>query len=714
MKDKIFGILQRVGRSFMLPIAILPVAGLLLGVGGSFTNETMLSAYGLLGIMGPGTVFHAILQVMSEAGDIVFGNLPIIFAMGVAIGMAKKEKEVAALAAAISFFIMHASISAMITNNGGPEKMLDGATTSVCGITSLQMGVFGGILVGLGVAALHNRFYKIELPQVLSFFGGTRFVPIVCALAYTAVGILMFFIWPVIQSGIYAVGDVVLSSGYAGTWVYGFMERLLIPFGLHHVFYLPFWQTALGGTLEVGGQLVEGAQNIFFAQLADPSVEQFAVSATRFMTGKFPLMIFGLPGAALAMYQTAKSEKRQEVGGLLLSAALTSMLTGITEPLEFTFLFVAPLLYGIHCVLAGLAYMLMHVFSVAVGMTFSGGFIDMFLFGILQGNGKTNWIWIVVVGVFYFVVYYFLFSFLIRKMDLKTPGRDDSEEVKLYRRSDVEARKTGGSDAPAGMTQEDELSMQICNGLGGKKNISDVDCCATRLRCTVKKSELVSDAMLKATGASGVVHKGNGVQVIYGPRVTVIKSNLEDYLEKAPDEEYHPQAGQNTAAQKEEVKQSGTKVVKSITISSPVTGLAADLGTAPDEAFAGRMMGDGAVVTPEEGTVVAPEDGEVCFVFETKHAVGFQTNSGIGLLIHMGIDTVKLNGQGFRVCVENGQKVKKGDVLLKLDLEYLKKNAPSLVSPVLCTELEDNQKIRLLKEGQIHAGEALFAVDFYE
>ena len=336
MKDKIFGILQRVGRSFMLPIAILPVAGLLLGVGGSFTNETMLSAYGLLGIMGPGTVFHAILQVMSEAGDIVFGNLPIIFAMGVAIGMAKKEKEVAALAAAISFFIMHASISAMITNNGGPEKMLDGATTSVCGITSLQMGVFGGILVGLGVAALHNRFYKIELPQVLSFFGGTRFVPIVCALAYTAVGILMFFIWPVIQSGIYAVGDVVLSSGYAGTWVYGFMERLLIPFGLHHVFYLPFWQTALGGTLEVGGQLVEGAQNIFFAQLADPSVEQFAVSATRFMTGKFPLMIFGLPGAALAMYQTAKSEKRQEVGGLLLSAALISMLTRITERLEFT------------------------------------------------------------------------------------------------------------------------------------------------------------------------------------------------------------------------------------------------------------------------------------------------------------------------------------------------------------------------------------------
>ena len=370
MKDKIFAVLQRVGRSFMLPIAILPVAGLLLGVGGSFTNETMLETYGLLQIMGPGTVFNAIFTVMKEAGDIVFTNLPIIFAMGVAIGMAKKEKEVSALAAVIAFFIMHASIGAMIEINGGTESMLSGATTSVCGITSLQMGVFGGIIVGLGVAALHNRFYKIQLPQVLSFFGGTRFVPIISALVYTGIGILMFFVWPVIQSGIYAVGVVVVGSGYVGTWGDGFMERLLIPFGLHHVFYLPFWQTALGGTLEVAGQTIEGAQNIFFAQLADPTVEHFAVSATRFMAGKFPMMIFGLPGAALAMYKTARADKKKAVEGLLLSAALTSMLTGITEPIEFTFLFVAPLLYGIHCVFAGLAYMLMHVFNVGVGMTF--------------------------------------------------------------------------------------------------------------------------------------------------------------------------------------------------------------------------------------------------------------------------------------------------------------------------------------------------------
>lgn len=717
MKEKIFGILQRVGRSFMLPIAILPVAGLLLGVGGSLTNETMLETYGLLNAMGPGTIPYAIFTVMSKAGDIVFGNLPIIFAIGVAIGMAKKEKEVAALSAAIAFFIMHASINALITITGGAEEMLSGATASVVGITSLQMGVFGGIIVGLGVAALHNRFYKIELPQVLSFFGGTRFVPIISALVYTGVGIVMFFVWPIIQSGIYAVGNVVLNSGYAGTWVYGLMERLLIPFGLHHVFYLPFWQTALGGTMEIQGVLVEGAQNIFFAQLADPNVTKFAVSATRFMSGKFPLMIFGLPGAALAMYRTAKPEKRKLVGGLLLSAALTSMLTGITEPLEFTFLFVAPLLYGIHCVLAGAAYMLMHIFEVGVGMTFSGGIIDLTLFGIIQGNAKTNWIWVVIVGIVYFIVYYLLFHFLIVKLDLKTPGRDDNEEVKLYRRSDVEARKNAANTE---RQAEDELSEQICNGLGGKKNISDVDCCATRLRCTVHKAELVNDELLKSTGASGVIHKGNGVQIIYGPRVTVIKSNLEDYLEIAPDEEYiadnkqvapnkeHTAENEQPAPNKEHA--AGNAQPASIIISSPVTGIAADLSTAPDEAFAQRMMGDGAVVKPTDKIVCAPEDGEVSFVFETKHAIGFTTDSGINMLLHMGIDTVKLNGDGFKVFVKNGQKVKKGELLMELDLTFLNQQAPSMVSPILCTELEANQTIKLLAEGPVKAGDPLFEI----
>ena len=669
MKDKIFGILQRIGRSFMLPIAILPVAGLLLGIGGSLTNETMLNTYHLMGIFGPGTVFYIIFTVMGEAGNVVFANLPVLFAMGVAIGMAKKEKDVAALSAVIAFFIMHASISAMITINGGADMLLSGAAASVMGITSLQMGVFGGIIVGLGVAALHNRFYKIELPQVLSFFGGTRFVPIISALVYTAVGILMFFIWPPIQRGIYGIGNLVLQSGYAGTFLYGLMERALIPFGLHHVFYLPFWQTGVGGTLEVSGQLIEGAQNIFFAQLADPSVGHFAVSATRFMSGKFPLMIFGLPGAALAMYKTARPEKQKAAAGLFLSAALTSMLTGITEPLEFTFLFVAPVLYVIHCIFAGLAYMFMHICNVGVGMTFSGGLIDLFLFGILQGNKKTGWLWIVVVGLVYFVIYYFLFSFLIRKNDYKTPGREEgSGEVKLYTRKDVDAKK------------EDSLSKEICIGLGGKANISDIDCCATRLRCTVYDAALVDDARLRATGASGVIRKGLGVQIIYGPKVTVIKSDLEDFLD-------HP-----------------------VIIYSPFDGIADDITTAPDEGFAEKMMGDGAAVLVQGSYVTAPADGEVTFVFPTKHAIGFRTADGIELLIHVGIDTVALEGNGFEILIEEGAAVRCKDLLMRLDLAYLNEHAKSLVSPVVCSELEENQKINLLKKGEIKAGEPLFEI----
>jgi len=732
MKDKIFGILQRVGRSFMLPIAILPVAGLLLGIGSSFTNETMLETYGLMRILGPGTIFAAVFEVMSEAGNVVFANLPILFAMGVAIGMAKKEKEVAALSAAIAFFIMHASINALITINGGTEAMLAGAVTSVCGITSLQMGVFGGILVGLGVAALHNRFYKIELPQVLSFFGGSRFVPIISALVYTGVGILMFFIWPAIQKGIYTIGDLVLNSGYAGTWVYGFMERLLIPFGLHHVFYLPFWQTAVGGTLEVGGRVVEGAQNIFFAQLADPSVTKYAVSATRFMSGKFPLMIFGLPGAALAMYKTAAPEKRKAAGGLLLSAALTAMITGITEPLEFTFLFVAPALYGIHCILSGFAYMLMHVFEVGVGMTFSGGLIDLTLFGIMQGNAKTNWIWIVIVGIGYFIVYYVLFYHLIRRFDLKTPGRDNNDEVKLYRRSDMDARKHGenageqGSDNDRNMdvfrnhSPQMETSRLICEGLGGKANISDVDCCATRLRCTVYDAALVKEDVLRASGASGVVKKGYGVQVIYGPKVSVIKSNLEDYLEGYDEkvviaDEGRPRedviAGKEKNGRNARNRQKKHMDDNTVSILSPVTGEVFELSSVPDEAFSSGMMGDGIAVLPTDPEITAPVAGTIAFVFDTKHAIGLVTEQGIGVMIHIGIDTVKLNGKGFDVLVETGQIVSAGQPVMRLDLPYLKKHAPSLISPVIITELPDGYKLRPVKTGKVKNDEELLVVE---
>ena len=722
MKDKIFSVLQRIGRSFMLPIAILPVAGLLLGIGSSFTNATTIETYGLTGILGEGTILHSLLVIMNSVGSAVFNNLPLIFAVGVAIGMAKKEKEVAALSAVIAFFVMNTAINAMLTVTGQllengelAEGVLEGTITSVCGIQSLQMGVFGGIIVGLGVAALHNKFYRIQLPNALSFFGGTRFVPIISTIVYMFVGILLYFIWPVIQNGIYALGGLVTGSGYFGTLIFGLIKRALVPFGLHHVFYMPFWQTAVGGTMEVAGQMVQGGQNIFFAQLADSAnVVHFSSDATRYFSGEFIFMMFGLPGAALAMYQCAKSEKKKAAGGLLLSAALACMATGITEPLEFSFLFVAPALFVVQVILAGSAYMIAHILNIAVGLTFSGGFLDFFLFGILQGNEKTSWIRVIPVGIIYFFLYYFIFKFMIKKFNFKTPGREDDDvETKLYTKADVNARKEAqnGEKKVEGSEDSDTISEAITRGLGGKKNISDVDCCATRLRCTVKDSALVNDAVLKATGASGVVHKGQGVQVIYGPNVTVIKSNLEDYLETAPDtletSEKITEA-QKADEQKEEFKQ---EVVDRIVISSPISGVAADITTAPDEAFAEKMMGDGAVVTPEDPYIYAPEDGEVAFVFETKHAVGFVTETGISLLIHVGIDTVKLNGEGFEALVESGQKVKKGEPMLKLDIDYLNKNAPSLVSPVLCTELEDNQRIHLLKEGKVKAGEPLFEIE---
>ena len=723
MKDRIFSVLQRVGRSFMLPIAILPVAGLLLGIGSSFTNATTIETYGLTAVLGEGTILHALLVIMNKVGSAVFDNLPLIFAVGVAIGMAKKEKEVSALSAVISYFVMNTAINAMLTLNGQvldngeiAESVLEGTITYVCGIQSLQMGVFGGIIVGLGVAALHNRFYRIQLPNALSFFGGTRFVPIISTIVYMFVGILMFFVWPVVQNGIYALGGLVTGSGYVGTLIFGLIKRALIPFGLHHVFYMPFWQTAVGGTMEVAGQMVQGGQNIFFAQLADSAnIAHFSADATRYFSGEFIFMIFGLPGAALAMYQCAKPEKKKAAGGLLLSAALACMATGITEPLEFSFLFVAPALFAVQVVLAGSAYMIAHILNIAVGLTFSGGLLDFFLFGILQGNEKTSWMRIIPVGIIYFLLYYFIFKFMIRKFNFKTPGREDDDvETKLYTKADVNARKEAQKTGEGAAGAEDPVSEAITRGLGGKKNISDVDCCATRLRCTVKDASLVNDGVLKATGASGVVHKGNGVQVIYGPNVTVIKSNLEDYLETVPDTLAEAEETPEILEEEKNSENTEKKVVGTVTISSPITGMAADLSTAPDEAFAQRMMGDGAVVTPEDPIVRAPEDGEVAFVFDTKHAVGFVTDSGISLLIHVGIDTVKLNGEGFEALVESGQTVKKGDPMLKLDLDYLKAHAPSVTSPVLCTELEDNQRIRLLKEGPVKAGEALFEVEILE
>ena len=578
-KSSAFAVVQQIGKSFFLPVSVLPIAGILLGLGSSFTNADTIAAYHLQGIMGEGTILNALLTIMSQVGNTIFGNLPLIFALAVALGMAKNEKAVAVLSAGISFFVMNSTINAMLKLSGKiladgtyAKSVLNGQITSVCGIDSLQMGVFAGVIVGLVTAALHNRFYKQQLPAALAFFSGVRFVPIISVIAHIGVGIICFFVWPTIQSGIFALGNLVMHSGYFGTAIFGFLERALIPFGLHHVFYLPFWQTSLGGTMEVAGKMVEGAQNIFFAQLADPNTKHFAVEACRFMTGKYSFMMAGLPGAAYAMYRCAKPEKRKIVGGLLFSAALTSFLTGITEPIEFTFLFIAPGLFILHCGLAGLSFALMHILKICIGTTFSCGLIDFMLYGVLQGQTKSNWMMILPVFAVYAVLYYFVFKFVIEKFDLPTPGRDDDEE-----------------------------------------------------------------------------------------EVTPIVSSKEE--------------------EKKEIRHGKLVAV--------ATGKVFAMTQAKDEAFATCAMGDGVVIEPEKGVVVAPADGKITALMKPSlHAIGIETKEGLNLLIHIGIDTVKLDGKGFKSFVKSGQEVKAGDKLVEFDINLIKKEGCS--PDVMVVVLEDS------------------------
>lgn len=500
---------QQFGKSFMLPIAVLPAAGLLLGIGGALSNPNTVKAYPFLDIAW----LQGIFTIMSSAGNIIFANLALLFAIGVAVGLAKTDKGTAGLAGMLGFLVMNATISALLTITGqiNTENPASVGQGSVLGIHSLETGVFGGVISGILVAWLHNRYNKKQLPQFLGFFSGSRFVPIISSFAAILLGAVMFIVWPFVQSGIYKMGGIVEATGYVGTLIYGFVLRLLGPFGLHHIFYMPFWTTSLGGSMIIDGNLVEGTQRIFFAQLADPDTEKFYIGTSRFMSGRFITMMFGLIGAAYAIYKTAKPEKKKVVAGLMGSAALTSFLTGITEPIEFSFLFIAPFLYVLHAFLDGLAFMMAHIFQITIGQTFSGGFIDFILFGILQGNDKTNWMFVPLIGIPWFFVYYFLFTFFIKKFDLKTPGREDDEETTV-------------------LTGSAERAQRIIDALGGKENLVNVDCCATRLRVTVNDPGAVNEELLKKTGTKGVLMKGKGIQIIYGPQVTIIKNEISEIV----------------------------------------------------------------------------------------------------------------------------------------------------------------------------------------
>ena len=705
MKKHLFSLLQRIGQSFMLPIALLPIAGIFLGIGSSLTNTNMLAAYHLKGLMGPGTAPYILFSLLNSAGSIIFDNLPILFAVGVAIGMARTEKATAALSSIVAFFVMHSTIGSLITYTGRSHSFLTGATSEIVGITSLQMGVFGGIIVGLGVAALHNRFYKIELPRVFSFFGGTHFIPIISAITYVGIGILMFYIWPPIQILINDAGKLVLMSGYGGTFVYGLLERALIPFGLHHVFYMPFWQTAVGGRELVNGQLIEGAQNIFFAELANPDTSHFSVAATRFMSGKFPLMMFGLPGAALAMYTCARPENKKAVGSLLLSAAISSAVTGITEPLEFAFLFVAPPLYVIHCAFAGLSYMLMHMLNVGIGMTFSGGFLDFFLFGILQGNTKTSWLHVIPVGILYFIVYFIVFRVMILKFNYQTPGHE--------------------KDNAAPVNNADNKSQQILDGLGGLENISDLSCCATRLRVTLHRPSKLNKEKLLATGAAAVVANGDGVQVVYGPEVTVIHARLQDYIAQiipASSSTTDNSAAvpttsaevSNPAVSAEAKDSDNLSVADAITdiVYAPCNGTVIPLKEINDGVFSEGYIGEGLAIEPVDGSFYAPFDCSVAMVFDTHHAIALHTANDTELILHVGLDTVKLNGQHLEVFVQEGQKIQKGDLILRADLEGIQSAGCRTVTPVVITGAGGAESVELLKTGPVHIGDAVLKVHY--
>lgn len=705
MKKHLFSLLQRIGQSFMLPIALLPIAGIFLGIGSSLTNTNMLAAYHLKGLMGPGTAPYILFSLLNSAGSIIFDNLPILFAVGVAIGMARSEKATAALSSIVAFFVMHSTIGSLITYTGRSHSFLTGATSEIVGITSLQMGVFGGIIVGLGVAALHNRFYKIELPKVFSFFGGTHFIPIISAITYVGIGILMFYIWPPIQILINDAGKLVLMSGYGGTFVYGLLERALIPFGLHHVFYMPFWQTAVGGRELVNGQLIEGAQNIFFAELASPDISHFSVAATRFMSGKFPLMMFGLPGAALAMYTCARPENKKAVGSLLLSAAISSAVTGITEPLEFAFLFVAPPLYAIHCAFAGLSYMLMHMLNVGIGMTFSGGFLDFFLFGILQGNTKTSWLHVIPVGILYFIVYFIVFRVMILKFNYQTPGHE--------------------KDNAAPVNNADNKSQQILDGLGGLENISDLSCCATRLRVTLHRPSKLNKEKLLATGAAAVVANGDGVQVVYGPEVTVIHARLQDYIAQiisassstADNSAAVPTTSaevSNPAVSAEAKNSDNLSVADAITdiVYAPCNGTVIPLKEINDGVFSEGYIGEGLAIEPVDGSFYAPFDCSVAMVFDTHHAIALHTANDTELILHVGLDTVKLNGQHLEVFVQEGQEIQKGDLILRADLEGIQSAGCRTITPVIITGAGGAESVELLKTGPVHIGDAVLKVHY--
>lgn len=685
---------SKLGQAFMLPIAILPVAGLLLGLGAALTNESTVAMVPFLNQPW----LQAILQVMNAAGNAVFSNLPLIFAIGIAVGLADADKGTAGLSAAVAFLVFTASIAGFL-QIFSPDVAID-------------TGVLGALVIGLTVTYLHNRYRKIVLPQFLGFFGGNRFIPIISALSAIAIGAVFFIIWPPVQRGMVSVGNWIAGLGSIGSFFYGFLLRLTGAVGLHHTIYPLFWYTSLGGSQEVAGKLVEGAQNIYFAQLADPNHVGLFTYGTRFFAGRFATMMFGLPAACLGMYHAIPKKNRKTEKGFYFSSALTSFLTGITEPIEFSFLFAAPWLYVVHAFLDGVSFFVADILNIRIGNTFSGGLIDFTLFGPMQGNANTNWILVIPIGLLWAAVYYFIFRTLVSKFKVAVPGMIDEED---------QAQSTVRVSRNTSLTEKANL---IITALGGPESIEHVTACATRLRVSLKNTDKLDKGLLKSCGATAVLDVQNGVQAIFGGQSNVYSAEINEILSanayQAPegvllstDEKTDSTAtgsGDNNETHgladliHENVE--GNEEI----LLSPIKGIAVDLSEVKDDAFSTGVLGKGIAIIPEDGLVVSPVSATVASVFPTKHALGLVSDGGAEILIHMGLETVQLEGKGFEVFVKDGDKVSAGDKLAKIDLEELKKAGYDIITPVVITNSDEYKSIEALASGAVKGGDQLLKI----
>ncbi|GEN88680.1 glucose PTS transporter subunit IIA [Oceanobacillus sp. FSL W8-0428] len=664
--------LTSIGASLQTPIAILPAAGLLLALGTVFTNSAFLEMMPI----ADNPVMENIFNVLLATGNIIFANLPLIFAAGVAIGLTNND-GVAALSAIVGYLIMNVTIGG--TMGITPEMVAESDMyVEILGIPTVQTGVLGGIIVGLLSATIFNKFHDVKLPTSLAFFAGKRSVPIITAFSALFLGFIMIIIWPTIQGGINNLSTFIvnLNAGFSG-FMFGFVERLTIPFGMNHVWWPTFWLQA-GEYTNAAGQVVNGDQLIFFSQLAD----NVPITVGNFMNGLFVLKIFSIPAIALAMYHTAKKEQKAKVKGILLSAGLTSLIAGVTEPLEFLFIFTAPVLFLIHAVVTGLGFTAMNLLGAHLGLSFSGGLLDFAFFNLL--TTRTHWWILIPVGLSFFAINYFLFRFAIVKFNLKTPGRMTDKDKNIKKSNE---------------NYDGDQITNIIKGLGGKENIRNVNACYSRLRVDVADTAVVDkDIFTDQLEASGVSILGKNVQVIYGNAAVGIK---EGVLTKLRGDDYEPivETGKNAKAVQSEP-------AKLLDITAPAAGEIISVDEVPDQVFSTRTMGDGFAIELQDNVIYAPVSGEIVGVFPTKHAISIVDNFGNEVLIHIGLDTVNLEGEGFRLLVEEGDVVNQNDLIAEINAEQIRNKGYSLITPIIFTNLDKEMyEVELLVQGRIKAGQ---------